>query len=114
MNQNFDFFKTTMPKTRKADYYLGCLNGSVFIDFNCSEDNCIYLCRISFDGYGCCDIDNINKTLNHKDSQKLIEELQKENLDQEAIAFLVKKLIYLNKEHIWDDAIEQYGLIDKE
>lgn len=24
---NFDFFKTSMPKTRKADFYLGCLDG---------------------------------------------------------------------------------------
>ncbi len=50
MNQPFDFFITTLPPTRQADYYLGCLNASVFIDFNCSDENLIYLIRISFDG----------------------------------------------------------------
>ena len=52
MNQDFEFFKTTMPQTRKADYYLGCLDSCVFLDFNRSTDNGISLARISFDGYG--------------------------------------------------------------
>jgi hypothetical protein len=38
---------------RIADYYLGCLNGSIFIDINLNENNEVYLKRISFDGYGC-------------------------------------------------------------
>jgi len=52
MNQDFAFFKTTMTQTRKADYYLGCLDSCVFLDFNRSTDNGISLARISFDGYG--------------------------------------------------------------
>ena len=55
MKQDFDFFKTSMPSTRKADYYLGGLDSSVFIDFNRTKENRISLVRISFDGYGCCD-----------------------------------------------------------
>jgi len=39
MNQDFDFFKTTMQKTRMTDFHLGCLDGSVFIDFNHTEEN---------------------------------------------------------------------------
>jgi hypothetical protein len=54
MNSDFDFFRTSMPESRKADFYLGCLGGSVFIDFNLANENLISLCRISFDGYGCC------------------------------------------------------------
>lgn len=34
MNKDFDFFKTTMPDSTKADFYLGCLDGCVFLDFN--------------------------------------------------------------------------------
>ena len=112
MNPNFDFFKTTMPKTRKADYYLGCLDGSVFIDFNHSKDNGIFLVRISFDGYGCCNLEERAKPLNHKNSQKFIKEIRKEELNQEAIEILVKEAIRINKENIWTDAIEKYGLIE--
>jgi|LakMenE18May11ns_1017448.scaffolds.fasta_scaffold5292828_1 hypothetical protein len=34
MEQQFDFFKTIMPEGRDADFYLGCLEGSVFIDWS--------------------------------------------------------------------------------
>ena len=112
MKQDFDFFKETMPHTRKADYYLGCLDSSVFLDFNRSEDNLIYLVRISFDGYGCCNLDERAKHLNHEDSQKFIEEIKKEKLNQETIVTLVKEAIKINKEHIWTDAIEEFGLIE--
>ena len=43
MGQDFYFFKTTMPESRKADFYLGCLDGSVFIDFNYTPDKRISL-----------------------------------------------------------------------
>ena len=50
-----------MPESRKADYYLSCLDSSVFIDFNRSNENLISLVRISFDGYGCCNLDEKSK-----------------------------------------------------
>ena len=34
MNDDLEFFIATMPDTRPADYYLGCLGGSVFMDFD--------------------------------------------------------------------------------
>lgn len=114
MKKDFDFFKTTMSETRKSDYYLGCLDSSVFIDFNRSDDNRIYLRRISFDGYGCCNLEKDTNHLNHEDSQKFIEEIEKEKLEQETITLLVKKVIKINKEYIWSDAIKQYGLIEEE
>ena len=114
MGQDFDFFKTIMPESRKADFYLGYLDGSVFLDFNSSTDNHIYLCRISFNGYGCCNIENNAKCLDSQLSKDFIEVIDKENLDQEKITKIILELIRLNKENIWTDAIEEYNLIDKE
>ena len=111
MNRNYDFHKTTMPASRKADYYLCCLDSSVFIDFNSSPDNEISLIRISFDGFGCCNIDGNAKNLNLMDSKQFIEEINKEELNQIAITELVKKAIKINNEFIWADALERYGLI---
>ena len=111
MNQDFNFYITSMPKTRKADYYLGCLDSSVFLDFNLSTDKLISLIRISFDGYGCCNIGDKAGCLNLQDSQQFIEEIDKEVLNQESIGRLVKEIIKINKAHIWTDAIEEYGLI---
>lgn len=112
MEQDFDFFKTTMPESRKADFYLGCLDGSVFIDFNYTTRNQIELCRISFDGYGCCEIDNANH-LDEQLSKAFINEIIRDNLDQEKITKLVLELVRLNKDKIWTDALEEYKLIDK-
>lgn len=114
MNHEFEFFKTTMPKTRRADYYLGYLDSCGFIDFNSSTDHQISLVRISFDGYGCCNLDGKAQCLNSEESSMFIEEMNKEFLNQEKITVLVKKLIRINKQHIWNDAIEEYGLIEKE
>lgn len=114
MKQDFDFFKTTMPDSRKADFYLGCLDGSVFIDFNYKTDKCIDLCRISFDGYGCCNIDNNAKCLDDQLSKEFVDEIRKDNLDQRKITKVVLELIRLNKDNIWADALEEYNLLDKE
>ena len=111
MNEEFDFFKTSMPSTRKADYYLGCLDSSVFIDFNQTQDNLISLVRISFDGYGCCNLHDNGLSLNLKDSAEFILEMENEILNQEIITRLVKEIIILNKDHIWIDAVQEYGLI---
>lgn len=113
MGQDFGFFKTIMPDSRKADFYLGCLDGSVFIDFNFTTDKRIKLRRISFDGYGCCNLDNNAKCLDEQLSKDFIEEVSKDNLDQEKITKIVLELIRLNKESIWIDALEEYKLIDK-
>ena len=113
MPQDFDFFKTEMPNSRKADFYLGCLGGCVFIDFNLTSKKLISLCRISFDGYGCCNLTDNSNTLDLEKSKKFIEELKKDELDQENLTLLVRKIIFINKEYIWLDALEEYNLIKK-
>jgi hypothetical protein len=103
-----------MPDSRKADFYLGCLDGSVFLDFNCSNENLIYLRRVSFDGFGCCNIDNNAICLDSKLSKNFLDEISKDNLNQENITKIVLELIKLNRENIWIDALEEYQFIEKE
>ena len=109
----FNFYKTSMPDSRKADFYLGCLEGSVFVDFNLSNDNLISLVRISFDGYGCCNLDETAARFNLRDSQEFLNEIGKENLNQETIGSLVKKIVQMNRNLIWKDALEEYGLLNE-
>src|SRR5688572_18218198 len=114
MTQYFDFFKTEMQGSRKADFYLGCLGGSVFIDFNLTNAKLISLCRISFDGYGCCNLPDNTNLLDFEKSTQFIEKLIKDELAQEKLTAVVKKIINMNKEYIWIDALEEYNLIDKQ
>ena len=114
MKTDFDFFKTTMPESRKADFYLGCLDGSVFIDFNQSSEDLISLCRISFDGYGCCNLKNTTNYLSPELSNQFLEEIRKDELNQEKLALIVKEIIKVNKEYIWIGALKEYNLIDND
>ena len=43
---------------------------------------------------------------------KFIEEISKDELDQEKLTTIVKEIIKINKNHIWTDALEEYNLID--
>lgn len=113
MEQDFDFFKTQMPDSRKADFYLGCLHSSVFMDFNLTSENLISLIRVSFDGYGCCNITDTKNLLNFDLSEKFIEEISKDELDQIKLTPLVKEIIKINQEYIWTDALEEYNLLDR-
>jgi len=50
--------------------------------------------------------------LNAADSALFIEELEKEELDQEIPAALVLKAIGMNKELLWEDAAKGYGFLN--
>lgn len=105
------FFITSMPPSRPADYYLGYMDGCVFLDFNKDENGRVALIRISFDGYGCCRLENHSIPLNEDDSVSFLNIIQDNIIDQEALNKLVKTAIQLNKESIWLDALEEYHLI---
>lgn len=109
---NLKFFKTSMPESRKADFYLGCLDGAVFIDFNLSEANLISLCRISFDGYGCCTLKQI-RYLSSELSNQFIREVAKENLDQIELTQIVKEIVRINQDQLWSEALYNYGFINR-
>lgn len=114
MKHDFGFFKANMPETRKSKFHLGCLDGSVFIDFNLTHDNLVSLARISFDGFGCCEIQKEVNLLNVERSKDFIEEITKDKLNQKKLTPLVQEIIKINRDFIWADALKEYNLIDKE
>jgi hypothetical protein len=100
-----------MPSSRIADYYLGYMDGCVYLDFNKDKEDRIYLRRISFDRYGCCNLDSDRKSLNKEDSA-IFKDLMTNNLnDQILLLEIVKKAIDINRTLIWQDALEEYHLI---
>jgi hypothetical protein len=110
MTNDLEFFITTLPDSRPADYYLGCLGGSVFMDFENCDGERIRLIRISFDGYGCCDLGKDAIPMNKADSQAFLEIIESLLSDQMMLATIVKKTISSNKDLIWEDALNEYGL----
>lgn len=112
MNQSLDLFKTTMPKTRPADFYLGCLDGCIFMDFGLTDKGCISLLRISFDGFGCCGLGDSGVPMSKEDSELFIKTYKRKELNQEVMTLLVKKTIQANETHIWGEALKRYNLIE--
>ena len=110
MNDELAFFITVMPDSRPADYYLGCLGGSVFMDFDNDENERIQLKRISFDGYGCCELRNHAIPMNEIDSRVFKEIIEAQLSDQSLLTAIVKKIIFSNRKLIWEDALNEYGL----
>lgn len=110
--KNLGFFKASMPSSRPADYYLGGLDSAVFIDFVGNSSDQISLVRISFDGYGCCELGSNSNLLSAEDSALFIKQMAQDQLDQEIMKALVKKTIVVNQAHIWPDALKEYGLFD--
>ena len=106
-----DFFVTTMPSSRPADYYLGYMEGSVFLDFDDVGEKKVSLKRISFDGYGCCELVYGAILLSEEDSKVFKDIVKDEVKDQTALMNIVKKTIASNKKLIWTDALEEYELI---
>lgn len=106
-----DFFVTTMPASRPADYYLGYLDGCVFLDFDNVGKDQICLKRISFDGYGCCTLAKGAIPLDEEDSMVFKKIFNDEIIDQSVLRAIVTKTIGLNKKLIWMDALERYKLI---
>src|SRR5688500_3639943 len=99
-----------MPNSRPADYYLGCLGGSVFMDFDNYENERIQLKTISFDGYGCCDLRNQAIPMNEVDSRAFKEIIEAQLSDQSRLTAIVKKTILSNRKRIWEDVLNEYGL----
>ena len=111
MNNEFNFFIYNTPSSRPADYCLGCLEGSGFIDFDNYENDRICLRRISFDGYGCCNLTDQPIPLNKDDSQAFKEIIETKLSNQTLLTIIIKKTILSNRKLIWEDAICEYGLI---
>lgn len=104
------FFLTEMPVSRPADFHLGYLDGSVFLDFN-GTGNRISLVRISFDGYGCCNLANHAVPLTEQDSELFRHIVDEKLKDQESLTRIVRSAIRINRENIWEDALVEYKLI---
>jgi hypothetical protein len=110
MNDKLEFFITAMPDSRPADYYSGCLGGSVFMDFDNYGNERIRLKRISFDGYGCCDLRDRAIPMNEVDSRAFKEIIEAQLSGQSQLTAIIKETILSNRKFIWEDTLNEYGL----
>jgi len=101
-----------MP-TRPCEYSFAMQDDCVFADFNLNSEECFYLVRISFDGYGCCypSPDGKIGTMNKRDSDNLVDSIQRGGLDQPEVHNIMLSYFLENSEYLWVDALKSHNLL---
>lgn len=105
------FFIANMSPSRPADYCLGYDEGSVYLDFDKTEDGRVYLRRISFDRYGCCELTTVITSMSDEDSFEFIKIVGNNISNQYRLMQIVQRTISNNSKYIWLDALEEYQLL---
>jgi hypothetical protein len=85
--------------------------GSVFADFDMDDADVISLTRISFDGYGCCEVGDTIKKMNAGDSRLLLDAIARGEVDSIEVEKLLRKYFRENKDVIWRDALAEHDLL---
>lgn len=99
--------------SRPCKFSLAFQDDCVFADFDVDKKNCIYLVRISFDGYGCCrpSWDGKTKSMNIQDSKTLLNKVENGSIDFDSLNHILKSYFDKCKKALWVDALIEYGLI---
>jgi hypothetical protein len=100
----------TMP-TRPCSFCLSFQGGSVFADFDTDDANIISLRRISFDGYGCCEVGESITRMSSGDSRLLLDAIARGELGTVQVEETLRKYFRENKDVIWSDALAEHDLL---
>lgn len=99
-----------MP-TRPCKYCLALQEDSVFADFEVSSAGSIYLVRISFDGYGCCEPKASIGKMDFLSSEKLIACIESNRLQSTEAREALSNYFRVNKSFLWEEALIDHELI---
>ena len=98
-----------MP-TRPCSFCLCLQGGSVFADFDTDDADIISLRRISFDGYGCCEVESITR-MSSGDSRLLLDAIARGELGSVQVEEVLRRYFRQNKDVIWSDALAEHDLL---
>lgn len=93
---------------RPCRFCLCLQGGSVFADFDVTDEERVFLRRISFDGYGCCSGDFTQ--MSPADSRLLLDAVARDAVSAAEIQSLLISYFAANTDEIWSDALESHGL----
>ena len=99
-----------MP-TRPCRFCLSFQGGSVFADFDTDDAEMIFLRRISFDGFGCCNVGNSITKMPAGDSRLLLDAIARDEMGSIQVEEILRKYFRENKDVIWSDALAEHNLL---
>jgi len=85
--------------------------GSVFADFDTNDADIISLRRISFDGYGCCEVGGPITKMSSGDSRLLLDAIARGELESVEVVEVLRRYFRENKDVIWSDALAEHDLL---
>lgn len=90
-----------------------CLNlGSVFADFDVEAGTGrLFLLRISFDGYGCCDAPAGIGRMTLDESKALLEAADRRAVDVGVVEPILRRYFRENERLLWSDALREHDLV---
>ncbi len=97
----------TMP-SRPCLFCVSFRDGSVFADFDVDEDGCVFLQRISFDGFGCCD--GRFQTMTPEDSSRVLAAVERGHVEDVELEEVFRRYFRANSGEIWSDALASHDL----
>ena len=98
-----------MP-TRPCSFCLSLQGGSVFADFDTDDADTISLRRISFDGYGCCEVESTMR-MSSGDSRLLLDAIARGELESVQVEEVLRRYFRESKDMIWSDALAEHDLL---
>jgi hypothetical protein len=83
----------------------------VFADFDTDDADTISLRRISFDGYGCCEIGKSITKMSSDDSRLLLDAIARGELESTEVEEVLRRYFREIKDMIWSDALAEHDLL---
>lgn len=99
-----------MP-TRPCSFCLCLQGGSVFADFDTDDAEIVSLRRISFDGFGCCEVGGTITRMGSDDSRLILDAIARGELGSVQVEEALRKYFRANKDVIWSDALAEHDLL---
>jgi len=97
--------------TRPCKYCLALQDDAVFADFQINENGHLYLVRISYDGYGCCEPANRIMGIEITNTNQLISAIENNKLNTQTVTAILNGYFLTHKDVLWEDALLKHKLI---
>lgn len=104
--------KTKPMPSRPCRWCLALQNDSVFADFDVDSEGCVFLARISFDGYGCCETGRRIRSMDREMSGSFLQLLEADEVRAKEMAELLYRYFQENNHVIWRDALEEHAFVN--
>ena len=116
-----DLSHTGGEVTRPCRFGLRLQRGAVFADFDADDSRAngrgrVRLLRISFDGYGCCEVEGRAGPMSAADTALLLQFADDGGgdaggLDAGAAGDVLRRYFAANRDVLWEDALADHGLL---